>query len=431
MFLKLARIMLLWMILMPAWGGYAAATRGSLHFANAGIYYEPKFTDPQVQASLGAAYQVPALESFQAAFVKSFWNQTLIGNFWNFIPFETSVRPVTEAQYKASPYYRSGLHYTPGMTVDDAANLARLYDERKNREFILAHSAYPSLVEFFGAMVAELVDPLTYLGAPEWRFAKFLPAVVRGGSGALVGKIIGLPFAYYSHIATQEHGSFSPGYLVSAVAAMLDGAIVGWIFSLVRQRKRRRADAGATGGVPLRENFRQTLDAPPRAESRRTYPKMLWRSRNIFDRWAMNTQRKELSAFVDNLRAMDSQELGALLAIATDARHSLEAKGHMILDPIVYFSMNPGFLMYLSHWIIQLQKEGKPMAAAALAIWLHTMRAGARLELRQLGRDMWRELTRGFPSVAESAADLESLLGRHFNTEDASVYPKGLTPEPT
>lgn len=151
---------------------------------------------------------------------------------------------------------------------------------------------------------------------------------------------------------------------------------------------------------------------------------------NKLNRWAVSSQSKELTEFVQKLSTMDGREIGFVVAMATDARHALEKEGHMVMDPIVYFPMNPGFPLSLSRTIIQLQKQGNPQAAAALMVWAHTMRVGANLELRQLGRDMWKELARGFPYVEDGAKDYQMLTGKVLNIEGTTNFPEGLTPDP-
>ncbi len=69
---------------------------------------------------------------------------------------------------------------------------------------------------------------------------------------------------------------------------------------------------------------------------------------NMFNKWAEKRQRKEIQSFIHNLSAMDGPELGPVVAVATDIRHKLEANGHVLMDPINYFAVNPGFLYLLS-----------------------------------------------------------------------------------
>ncbi len=52
-------------------------------------------------------------------------------------------------------------------------------------------------------------------------------------------------------------------------------------------------------------------------------------------RWAVGKQDEELRSFLAMLKAMDSRELGWVVACATHVRHVLEAKGHEVRDPIV------------------------------------------------------------------------------------------------
>lgn len=149
-----------------------------------------------------------------------------------------------------------------------------------------------------------------------------------------------------------------------------------------------------------------------------------------FDKWASGKQASEFIEFLKRLRAMDGEELGLVVALATDRRHILEADGHLVSDPTIYVAANPDFTFQLSRATIQHQKQGNLVLAAALMVWIHTLRAGTRLELRQYGRDMWRELQRGFPYVEQAALDAEHLFGKRLNVEGFNEFPKGLTPDP-
>ena len=149
-----------------------------------------------------------------------------------------------------------------------------------------------------------------------------------------------------------------------------------------------------------------------------------------FDQWASSKQREELTRFIDMLRSMDGAELGHVVALATHLRHGLEDEGHNVMDPIVYTAQNVTFALFLSRTSIQLQKKQQTQEAAGMMIWLHTVRAAIRLELRSLGRDMWRQLERGFPYVEESALHFRQLSGVWLNISDARQFPAGLSPEP-
>jgi len=155
---------------------------------------------------------------------------------------------------------------------------------------------------------------------------------------------------------------------------------------------------------------------------------MDWFTRKV-DKWASDKQRTEMADFVARLRAMDGVEIGNVVAVATHFRHSLEDDGHNPMDPIAYVAVNPGFPLFLSATASRLEKLQKKQEAAAFMIWTHTARAGARLELRGLGREMWRELSRGFPHVKKGAQDFRSLTGIHLNIADAEQFPFGLAPD--
>ena len=151
---------------------------------------------------------------------------------------------------------------------------------------------------------------------------------------------------------------------------------------------------------------------------------------NKINRLSSDKQRDEMTHFVDMLRAMDSAELGHVVAIATHMRHTLESEGHNVMDPIVYAGQNIGFPLYLSKSINEAQKQSRMQDAAALMVWVHTARAGVRIELRGLAREMWRQLERGFPHMSESARAFERLSGSILNTQGATQFPAGFTPDP-
>lgn len=156
---------------------------------------------------------------------------------------------------------------------------------------------------------------------------------------------------------------------------------------------------------------------------------MRWLAHRL-NKWASDKQHEELTSFIANLRAMDGAEIGYVLAVATHIRRGMEGDGHNVMDPIVYTSQNPTFVLFLSRMIIEAQKQGRNPEAAALMIWLHTMRAGIRIELRSLGRELWSQLERGFPFVEQAAAAGLPIAATRPNVTGASQFPVGFTPTP-
>jgi len=155
---------------------------------------------------------------------------------------------------------------------------------------------------------------------------------------------------------------------------------------------------------------------------------MNWLSNKI-NKWASGKQTEELEHFVQMLRGMDGPELGHVVALATNLRHGMERDGHNVMEPVVYTSANPGFVLLLSRMVAEAQKQGRMQDAAGLMVWTHTARAGVRLELRVLAKEMWRELARGFPHVVESARGFERTTGRVLRIQGAEQFPAGFTPE--
>ena len=155
-----------------------------------------------------------------------------------------------------------------------------------------------------------------------------------------------------------------------------------------------------------------------------------WLSR-MFDRWAGNRQAQEMSDFVKSLRAMDADEIGMVVALATDQRNALESAGYRVSDPIIYNNQEPLFTFHMTRRVQRLQKENRLQEAAALMVWVHTMRAGSRAELRGLGREMWEQLARGFPYVEDQTNALEMLTGARPDVSEACKFPIGLAPEPS
>ena len=86
--------------------------------------------------------------------------------------------------------------------------------------------------------------------------------------------------------------------------------------------------------------------------------------------------------------------LNSVVTLATDRRHKLHDEGWDLLDPSICLARDPMITFRLSSMIKQLQQSGNPQLAAGLMVWVHSLRALTRPELRSLGRDMWRGIVR-------------------------------------
>lgn len=151
----------------------------------------------------------------------------------------------------------------------------------------------------------------------------------------------------------------------------------------------------------------------------------------MFNSWALKRQRKEMQQFIDGMAAMDGQEIGYLVANATDLRNRLEKAGFQsLLDPIVFYSANPTCTIQIAGMIQDFQKAGDLQAAAALMVWAHTLRAAARPELRMQGRVLWGQLSRGFPHAEQAARDMMTFSLKSMDMAGFDQYPIGFTPDP-
>ena len=152
--------------------------------------------------------------------------------------------------------------------------------------------------------------------------------------------------------------------------------------------------------------------------------------RNKLLGFSVGINRKELEAFISNISSMDSIELGLPVAVATDVRHRLEKMGHSPMDPLTYVAVCPEFPLLMSQLTREFQKSGNNALAVGPMIWCHTARASASMELRGLGRQMWRELARGFPHVERGALMYRQLTGQELDISDYGRLPAGFDPNP-
>jgi hypothetical protein len=143
------------------------------------------------------------------------------------------------------------------------------------------------------------------------------------------------------------------------------------------------------------------------------------------------TQRREMTSWIDNLSQMNSSEVAMLLCMATHLRHQIEEeKGIDLLDPINTYAAQPTVVLYLNGRIRDLQKNNHRGDASGVMIWLFTLRAGADPGLRGLGRRLWRELARGIPLADEAETDFYGLTNIILNTRGREQIPLGLEAQP-
>jgi hypothetical protein len=129
---------------------------------------------------------------------------------------------------------------------------------------------------------------------------------------------------------------------------------------------------------------------------------------------SVRAAREDLERFNASLRGATDGQIGMVVAIATIIRLRLTTAGRLSRGAFVLPMPGDGsaeLQLYLSGMVRQFQKMGQPSDAAGTMVWLHSMRALGFPEVRELGRDMWKELQRGFPYVSDALSDIEALGG--------------------
>jgi|APLak6261699311_1056244.scaffolds.fasta_scaffold00349_7 hypothetical protein len=150
----------------------------------------------------------------------------------------------------------------------------------------------------------------------------------------------------------------------------------------------------------------------------------------LFMKWALRSQLKEINEFIENLKSMDSDEIGLLVAVSAHIKNSYAQDGHYINDPIIYTAQNPLAAVEFGKLIRFMQKQKRPEYAAGVMVWLHTMRAGINLNLRSRARVMWGELERGFKSAPLHVWTINAPDGSRLNIKNYDTFPIGFDPEP-
>lgn len=139
-------------------------------------------------------------------------------------------------------------------------------------------------------------------------------------------------------------------------------------------------------------------------------------------------QKNALKQVIRHLREMPDEDVGGLMAGATDLRHRLEEKGHNPLNSIEYVRENLWYTYELSSRIEELQAEGNGLEAAIWMVWCQTARAAVHPTLLPLARAMWIELARGIPYVETASERLEKESGILLDIDGFDRYPTAMGP---
>jgi len=135
---------------------------------------------------------------------------------------------------------------------------------------------------------------------------------------------------------------------------------------------------------------------------------------------------KEIDQFITGLKSMSDDEIAELVAYSTHTKHLIERLGVDLFFPNDIYMKNPDLLPELVKQISNFKSQGNHIAASAMMVWAHTIRATTRSDLVARGRAMWTELSRGFSGVEHAKSNIASRTGNLLNTSDSNKIPYSL-----
>lgn len=145
----------------------------------------------------------------------------------------------------------------------------------------------------------------------------------------------------------------------------------------------------------------------------------------------------EVRRFIDGLRRTADRDLGVIVGIAAVVRVNMENEGvlpeGLFAREALPSAQQLGLLqMRLNHVAKQFLRMRQAADATGVMVWSYSLRCLNVPGLDALGREMWAELTRGFPHVEEALDEGEERNGRRFDRrvwEEWHRIPPGLEPD--
>jgi len=146
----------------------------------------------------------------------------------------------------------------------------------------------------------------------------------------------------------------------------------------------------------------------------------------------MRRAERELSEFISLLKNSEDRGVASIIAIATHQRHAFASSlGWDLLKPAsIWAERRDCSLLMAKTYDQRRKKDNNPLLGLDVAVWMHTLRATApeaSSALRALGREMWRELERGFAALPKAATKLARMVGGELNVDGARTIPVGLS----
>lgn len=146
------------------------------------------------------------------------------------------------------------------------------------------------------------------------------------------------------------------------------------------------------------------------------------------ERAALATQAREFDDFLARLEGMNLQERACVLVLATEIRLRWALHFPLLLDPVQQYARDPDSAILIGRFVREAQAKGALAPAAAMMVWLFTIRAGARLELRNRGRRLWALLAAARENLPEALDAVNSVHALDVGVEDAWPIPIDMEP---
>ncbi len=138
---------------------------------------------------------------------------------------------------------------------------------------------------------------------------------------------------------------------------------------------------------------------------------------------SLRAATEDVDRFLAGLQGATPEELGTLVAVATFLRINFRNEG-ILPDSVLGAGSSAtadeemSAVMQLPRWIKLFQKEGQTSDAAGAMVWFHSVRIITLYpELRNKGREMWQELSRGFSHAPEALSDIQAVTGKSIPKE--------------
>ena len=151
---------------------------------------------------------------------------------------------------------------------------------------------------------------------------------------------------------------------------------------------------------------------------------------------AVRDATADLERFVLSLKGQSADELGMLVAIAAVIRMNMRQEGRLPDEALgvgvpLSDDQQDAIQANMSRLTREWQKMNQPTDAAGGMVWLHSLRASRYPEVRLLGRQMWGELQRGFPTAFQAFDFIEKATQKPLPLgclQASQFIPVGLEP---